>query len=383
MSWSYPEARKRPAFGLCVATWLCGSVIAFIVTEPPSANAAPLQVGDILVPVSSSNGYTPSVLRIDPITGNRSYFSGGGVGGGVEFGSAAGLSLIGHRELYVADNGLDAVLRVDLATGDRSIVSSADIGNGDPFLAPEALWRESENSLLVMDRNRFEGTVVRVDIATGNRSVVSSATQGIGPGFVNAGQLITLPGGDILVAVAGLPDDGQYGAIYRVDPVTGDRTIFSDATHGAGPDFITVNGITRTDAGEIYVTDNWNARVYRIDPATGDRHLIIDGFLEDPSFLSPYAIAAEPSGDLVFTDVNYGEVFRTNPATGTGTLLSSIANGYGEGPELNYPLGIVVIQVPEPSAMTIGILALGSVPVVVRCHRRSTRRPAHTQVDVA
>ncbi len=211
----YSIAREPMACGRCNALWLCGLVVAFFVAKPPLAHAASLHIGDILIPVSGSNGYTPSVLRIDPITGDRSLVSGGGVGGGVEFGSAAGLSLVGNSELYVADDGLHAVLRVDLVSGDRSIVSGAGIGSGDAFLAPESLWRESDNSLLVMDRNRREGTVVRVDLTTGDRSIVSSATRGVGPEFVNAGQLITLPGGDIFVAVAGLPDDGNYGAIYR------------------------------------------------------------------------------------------------------------------------------------------------------------------------
>lgn len=333
------------------------SIVALIAVRSP-VSAAHLAVGDILVGAISDNGYTPGVLRVDPVSGDRSFVSGGGVGSGPDFGGVAGLSLEGNSTLYVSDLGLDAILRVDLATGNRTLVAGAGVGSGDAFNYPHAIWRDSENSLLVVDISGRDGSLYRVDMTTGDRTVVTSPTRGTGPTIINPGHVISLPDGDILLAIAGRPDDGMTGAILRVDPLTGDRSVFSGPTRGAGDNFITASGLTLTKSGEIYATDNWNARIYRIDPLTGDRTMVANGFVpEEPTFLSPYAVAEESPGKLIFTDVNYSEIFRADITTVTHDLLSSDAVGYGTGPSLNYPVGIAIVQVPEPASIWLATAA--------------------------
>ena len=84
-----------------------------------------------------------------------------------------------------------------------------------------------------------------------------------------------LNSGDLIVV------DDQTDALYRVDPVTGDRTILSQAgVRGAGVPFGDPLGIERLPAGNLHGADYSvdprrgnliNGGVLGVDPLTGDR----------------------------------------------------------------------------------------------------------------
>jgi len=60
-------------------------------------------------------------------------------------------------------------------------------------------------------------------------------------------------------------------AVIRVDPVTGDRTVVSDASTGDGIGFIEAFGIAVEADASLVVMDNLLWAVIRVDPVTGDR----------------------------------------------------------------------------------------------------------------
>jgi len=62
---------------------------------------------------------------------------------------------------------------------------------------------------------------------------------------------VTLRPGDILVA----DFQGNDGAIYKVDPVSGDREIVSGGPVGSGPDFSATAGILVDQDGSLIVTE--------------------------------------------------------------------------------------------------------------------------------
>jgi hypothetical protein len=75
-----------------------------------------------------------------------------------------------------------------------------------------------------------------MDPVTGVHSVVSGASVGVGPTGFPTGIAVEA-NGTILLGLPS-PDNGVTSdALLLVDPVTGDRTVLSDATHGAGPLF--------------------------------------------------------------------------------------------------------------------------------------------------
>ena len=155
----------------------------------------------------------------------------------------------------MVDNSLDAVVRVDPVTGDRTVVSGCIIipdgpcvdspppspanlvGSGPEFVNPQAIAIEASGQWLVVDNSL--DAVVRVDPATGDRTVVSGCIiipdgpcvdspppspanlVGSGPEFVNPQAIAIEASGQWLVV------DNSLDVVVRVDPATGDRTVVS------------------------------------------------------------------------------------------------------------------------------------------------------------
>ncbi len=75
------------------------------------------------------------------------------------------------------------------------------------------------------------------------------AQVGSGPGFESPSGLAVEADGSLVVV-----DDG-LDAVVRVDPVSGDRMIISDASTGSGPGFVTPLGIAVEADGNLVVVD--------------------------------------------------------------------------------------------------------------------------------
>lgn len=93
-----------------------------------------------------------ALLRVDPITGERTLVSDDSHGGGPFFATPADLAMDATGAAIVADPGLPALLRVDPTSGDRSILSDADTGAGPLWVEPLSLAVEQDGSIVVVDR---------------------------------------------------------------------------------------------------------------------------------------------------------------------------------------------------------------------------------------
>ncbi|MFV1967542.1 MAG: PEP-CTERM sorting domain-containing protein [Pirellulaceae bacterium] len=124
-------------------------------------------------------------------------------------------------------------------------------------------------------------------------------------------------------------------AVFRVDPVTGDRTIISDNATGSGPAFAFLSNVVVEATGNIFLTDRGDgdtvARILEVDPATGDRRLVAgNGVGTTPQeFAVPVDIVVEPEGTLLVLDGGRNVVFRVDPRTGDRVILSGMDNGGG------------------------------------------------------
>ena len=132
--------------------------------------------------------------------------------------------------------------------------------------------------------------------------------------------------GDLVVVEQG-PD---VGVVLRVNPVTGDRTIVSDAGTGAGEMFYWPIGIAIEASGDLVVTD-LDFKVFRVDPVTGDRTIVSSQTKGTGPTLTfqPSTIAVESSGDIVVT--TNAQVFRVRTPSGNRSILSGGGNGTGPG----------------------------------------------------
>jgi streptogramin lyase len=287
--------------------------------------------GNLVVTDSGGN----AVLRVDPASGNRSIVADRDTGVGSGFAQAMGITVGNNNVILVADRGVDAVFQVDPITGNRTVVSgcpaSGDpcpvpiVGAGEAFINLEDIAILTDTSLVVVDADR--DAVIQVAPITGDRTILSDAAVGSGPVLTNPIGIVT----DALGAVYVL--DTSLDAIVRVDVGTGNRTIVSGCSQasdpcpgplvGLGPDLQDPEGIAVENNGFLVITDVGLGAILRVDVVTGDRTIVSDVATgSGPLFFTPVAIAVEPSGALVVVDGSRKALFRVDALTGARTILS-------------------------------------------------------------
>ncbi|RIK75188.1 MAG: hypothetical protein DCC68_21605 [Planctomycetota bacterium] len=358
--------------------WFAAAVALAVVGVVGSpASAVELRVGDILVAGFAENDagdVVPAIVHVDPVTRNRVFLSGAGVGDGPALIGPRGIAPNADRGIYVLDAGAKAILVVDPENGDRQIISGEGVGQGEPFNMPLGVWKRNDDSLLVVDR--AAKAVFDVNPVTGKRTVISSPSVGSGPNLIEPNGITTALDGTILVASYGetIAEDEYHGLVYAIDPTTGNRSILADATHGDGLGFIAPIGITRIPDGRILMTDNWAAKVFDIDPATGNRTVFTESLGNATpvpnQFVSPLGIAGARDGSVYFFDVD-NELMRVGAAGGWASRFSCICVGFGEGPHILEAYGVGVVQVPEPAGMALA--AVGGAVVTAAFARRRMR----------
>jgi outer membrane protein assembly factor BamB len=157
--------------------------------------------------------------------------------------------------------------------------------------------------------------------------------------------------GDILV-----PDPSAFGshrpALFRVDPSTGDRTVFSDFTDATqGPTAISLTGVTIDAGGQIWLVSGQQAHVqvggglFRLDPATGHRVLVSDFRGPGQGPVVGQTFRAVSDGSTVFvssaTTVPPGSIYAVDAATGQRVLLSDLGDA-AQGPTGHTPFNMVL-----------------------------------------
>jgi hypothetical protein len=239
---------------------------------------------------------------------------------------------------------------VDPLTGDRVVISdfTAQRSLGDQLRdvavdAAGTIWAVDQSALYSVDRS------------TGALTLVSDFGDLSG---VNIAGVETEHSGDILVLDDGGPN--AAGALYRVDPVALSRSRLSDfgdplqGPVGADPTAVTVD-----QSRDIVVADP-NARpgaqgaVFLVDPSTGDRIIISDygEAQQGPLGLDPTGVAVEAAGDLAVIDANGGAnngglLFRDDPPD---PAKVSVCDGaatvfLNAGDEVIVTCGSVIIEV--------------------------------------
>lgn len=345
-----------------------------------AACAGPLQPGEILVVDSGLEDVADgAVFRVDPVTGERTILAGRGIGAGPELYDPLGITLDANRQIYITDRVVSQsgtasaiVYRVDPVTGQREEISGPNIGTGVSLGERSRRITVSGTGHLLVAGEQPElagpledGAVFDIDPLTGDRSVLTGPTVGSGP-FLEGpvGILLDLSGNLISVD----------HALTSVDLTTGNR-------HNIRPSGSFLGGTDAAvqDEFSIFVADFLSAKIYRVDRASGFQHIIsgqtlFDGLRGDGPLVWPYSIEFENESQLV----GYGGigeeqpvagVFRVNVETGDRTVLSGA--GVGSGAEFIRLGSIALVPVPEPS--TIVIASMGIV-ILVTAHLSRRKR---------
>ena len=244
-----------------------------------------------------------------------------------------------------------ALFRVNPTTGNRTVVSDfGDNAQGPLGSSPHGVVLDASGSILVLDISAgTDGVLFRVNPTTGSRTVLSDF------GDTNQGSLGAFPFGlaldalgDILVIDSSAGTNGD-GALFRVNPTTGNRTLVSDFGDNAqGPLGSSPNGVALDASGSILVTDNSVDALFRVNSATGNRTILSDfgNFSQGELGVTPTAVALDASGNILVIDSDAGTngigvLFRVNPATGNRTVVSDFGDN-AQGPLGSSPSKVVL-----------------------------------------
>jgi sugar lactone lactonase YvrE len=159
------------------------------------------------------------------------------------------------------------------------------------------------------------GAIFRVDPNTGERTLLAS-----GPPLSDPADITFAPGGDLLVA------DPGAKALLRVDPVSGAVSVAVSGGKLEQP-----WGVVATRSNRGYVADlgapGAAGSVFRVNPRSGAKAQLAG------SLVDPLRLALDRDASLLLTDT--GSVTRVDPASGALTAFAS-------GAPLSHPRGVAV-----------------------------------------
>lgn len=305
---------------------------------PRIAFAIDLAPGDILI----ADTHLDALIWVDPRTGDRAILSSKEVGTGSKFVFPLEIQFPSDGSVLVADLNLEAIVRVDPATGNRTIAAGKGVGRGAKIQGPRTIELDRDGSLIVADS--ILDRLLRVDLSTGNRTDISGGGIGTGPDIGNVLGLALLPGNQLVAT------DSQLDAIIRIDLATGDRTIVSSNEVGKGPRYVDPFDIVVASDGSALVVDSVpiiargerQPGVLRVDLASGDRSLFSGATAgAGLQMRTATSIAVEADGSLLVIDAGRDRLFRIDPVTGDRVVVSSAE--VGKGPIFYSPRRIAVV----------------------------------------
>lgn len=280
------------------------------------------------------------IVAIDVATGNRSTLSSAnlaiGTGPSLEGTMSIMLDPV-RKRLLTADNNIFGIMAVDLATGNRSQLMDQNAGTG-PMMYPTIGAAYDPDTNRMFSQQVLDDELIVTDLDTLARTNFISPDVGSGPEPIMADALV-------LEQSNGSPTSLVYTqmwppAVARLDLVTGERTIISDASTGSGP---VLDGIadlildTRASAGPnkaLVLLGSPNFRLLSVDLVTGDRVQVANLNSAAPAVADPRSVQLDAANNRVlFTDADMADdadaLYAIDLATGVRTTLSSDSVGSG------------------------------------------------------
>ncbi len=325
------------------------AMLLLLLLQIAPASAVELRPGDI-VATDHSLG---AVIRIDPLTGDRTILSSNSIGSGPVMTSPRGVAVEAGGSLLVADYATHSILRVDPATGDRTAAGSMAYPLAVALDRNGAIFASGAGKPRISKIDRVTGSTLKSFELT-DISVPRGIT------FDNSGRLLVT--------------NGRSFTLFEIDLNTEAATPFSSSSIGSGPSLKGgLNGIATDASGTVLVPSPAFLAILAVDFETGDRAVVSDFTTgAGMAFSYPVDIALEQDGQLLVSDHGLNAIFRVDPVSGDRTILSGA--GVGSGPEFESLRRIAVVptagsdqaSVPEPSTLLLLIAGL----LAARCHWR-------------
>jgi streptogramin lyase len=187
-----PTTGNRTVISGCIDASCSSQVGAGAIFDDPHDLAIEMS-GDVIL----FDAALDAVFRVDATTGDRSVLSSNLTGVGPEFISPRNITIDASGFIFVTDSNLTTglpglVMRIDPLTGDRTIVGSGDVGSGRDLETPVGLTVDASGNIVLLDF--APGIVLSMDPTTGDRVILSSSQQGTGMSLSGPNSIISIQG---------------------------------------------------------------------------------------------------------------------------------------------------------------------------------------------
>jgi hypothetical protein len=266
------------------------------------------------------------------------------------------------------------LLALVLSAGCIGVAAAASIATGDLLAIDQTAGTAQDGALFIVDQG------------SGNRTLFSDfgnsaqGDTGVDPnsvGWEPAGLLGLLGSAEALVTDGSAGTNGQ-GALFEVDPTTGNRTLlsdFGDSTEGDVGQYpsgvLVIPALLGLGNGEVLVVDplagtNGQGAIFSVD-SSGNRTTLSDFGIGDNQGVYPESMAYWPGllgllGDTVLVADGsagtnaQGELFTVDPVTGTRAVLSDFGNSTEGWVDSN----------PQSTPVSVTISPSGAIYVLVQ-----------------
>lgn len=294
-------------------------------------------------------GAPPRIIAVDLSNGDRSNVgdltaqSSVGTGIALEFPQDVQLDLAAGR-LLVADEGLAALIAIDLGSGARSELSgpNAPTGSGPDFMILTGHSIDAGNNRIFAS-TFSPAALFSVNRITGDRTIISDITTGAGTSFTELTRAIYYDETNDRVIV--IDDNGAALSLVAVDINSGDRSILSDSTTGLGPDLADSHSIVFDSLNSRLIIAGDNM-VMAVDPASGDRSIISsDTVGTGPLLIDARSFALDAANNrILVNDNDRPAIIAVDLTSGDRSLVSGAGdnNSLGNGPLLSDNEGIAI-----------------------------------------
>ncbi len=284
----------------------------------------------LLVTDAGGDGSLYSVSLHPATRGNRTIVSGSGVAGtsGPALGTISGITIRGNSVYGVRNAVASAsIVKVDLDSMDRTTVSLHTVVGGIPVAGTGLPFKELTRSIVhVPNTDRLfvaeltGGRFVSVDPEDGHRIHHSLVTRGTGP---QIGYASTMQVDEGVIYLA----DSARRALLTIDPITGNRSVISDADHegseiGLGDSLDSVLGMAFV-TNDILLTAGVE-RVAMVSLTNGQRTTLASSEGGEPPLGQLFGGALDDAGERFVVASSANVLFGVNLASGNHSVLSGL-----------------------------------------------------------
>ncbi|MEL3960187.1 InlB B-repeat-containing protein [Lysinibacillus endophyticus] len=229
-------------------------------------------------------GPNARIFRVDPITGDRSVLTGGNVGSGEAMTDITSLVVKGNGDIIACARN-SGIHLINSNTGERTVLSSNSVGSG-AYYPPDGCIEEVDGSIIyttMTNDTSFRG-LYKYNPDTQERTEVSTISKGTGYLLTNPTRVLKSTNGSYIVL-----DSYNESYLTSVDVETGNRIAINGTSNGSptgtpigwGPNMHPDRYVfSFSSNGDYYVVGH--ATIYRVDSITGERTIVSTTYNGEP-----------------------------------------------------------------------------------------------------